>query len=93
MDCILGAAVTIVRGDREAVATAGPDGVRRRATTRKLRQLLQREIASRYRTLTVDGSQGPLAATCGPGFDDGGLCAVCDWIGSGGHGRVRMTTL
>ena len=57
MDCILDGAVAIVRGDRETVSVGNRDSVRRRATTRKLmrRYVLRRKIASRYRTLTVDG--------------------------------------
>ena len=71
IDCILGSAVAIVRGDREAVATDDRDGVRRRATTRKLRRLLRHEITSRYRTLDVGGVQAPPAAIYGRGFSKG----------------------
>ena len=62
IDCILGDAVSIARGDREAVAADNHDGVKRRATTRKLRRLLRRVITSRDQTLDVGGAQAPPAA-------------------------------
>ena len=67
---ILGDAFVIVHGDQEAVAADDRDGVRRRASRRLLRRLLRREIASRYGTLTTDGSQGPPEAIHGRGFYD-----------------------
>ena len=91
--CIPGGASTIAYGVCEAVAADDRDGVRRHASRRKLRWLTRRKIASRYRTLTADGSQGTPEAIHGLGFDDGGPCAVSDWIGSGGHGELRMTAL
>ena len=53
INSIPGRAITIVHGDREAIATEDRDDVRRRTTTSKVRRLLRREITSRYRTLDV----------------------------------------
>ena len=57
--------VAIVCGDREAIAANDCDGLRRRATTRKLRRLLRRKIPSRYPILGVWGTQVPPAAIYG----------------------------
>ena len=48
IECILGDAVAVVRGNQEAVAADDHDGVRWRAITRKLRRLLRRVITSPY---------------------------------------------
>ena len=69
IDYILGGAVTIIHGDREAVTADDRDDVRRRATTQKLMRLLRREITSRYRTLGVGGAQAPPAAIYGRDFN------------------------
>ena len=79
MDYVPGGATTVAHGDQEAVAAEDCGDVRRRATTRNFRRLTRREIASRYRTLTADGSQEPPEAIHGQGFNDGGPCAVADW--------------
>ena len=56
---ILGDAFVIVHGDQEAVAADDCDGVRRHATTRKLKRLLRRAIPSRSPILDVWGAQAP----------------------------------
>ena len=70
IDPSLGGAITIAYSVREVVAAGVRDGVQRRASRRQLKRLLRREIVSRYRTLTADGSQGPLEAIYGRGFND-----------------------
>ena len=67
IDSVPGGIVTIAHGDQQAVDA---NGVRRRATTRKVRRLLCRKIISRYGTLNTDGSQGPTEAIYGRGFND-----------------------
>ena len=75
---IPGGAITIVYGDRKAVATDSRDGVRQRLMTRKVRRLLRREIIPRYRNLDVRGSQAPPAEIYGRADNGGGPCAVSD---------------
>ena len=67
-----------MRGDQDAVAAKNCDGVRWRATTHKLRQLLRHVITSRYRALYVGGAQAPPAAIYGRADNGGGPCAVSD---------------
>ena len=64
-----GAAITIANGNRDGGAVDDRDGVRQRASRRLLRRLLRRKIASRYGTLTTDGSQGLPDDIYGRGFN------------------------
>ena len=66
----------MVRDDQEAVVAEDRDGVRRRATTRKLRWLLRRVITLRYRTLEGGGAQAPPAAIYVRADDGGAPCVV-----------------
>ena len=69
------------------------DGVRQR---RQLRRLTRHEIASRYRTLTAEGAQGPPEARHVGADDGGGLCAVSNGAEAAGtleHGYLRTGPL
>ena len=76
----------IVHGDREVIAVNDCSGVRRCATTYKVKRLLRREITSRYRTLDMGGTQAPPSAEYGQGLNKGWPCIVSDWIGRDCHG-------
>ena len=70
IDSIPGDAITIVHGDREAIAADDRGSVRQRASHHLLRRLLRYKIASRYGNLTTEGSQGPPETIYGLGFND-----------------------
>ena len=93
IDPSLDGAMAIVYGVREAVAVDNRNGSATARATRQLKRLLRREIASRYRTFTVDGSLGSPETSHGRVFDEGGPCDVCDWIGRGRHGSKTARVL
>ena len=83
-----GGAITIVNGDREAIAANDCDDMRWRTTTRKVRRLLRHKITPRYETLYTGGPLGPPETSSVQDIDDGGPCADADgaeWSGSHGH--------
>ena len=93
IEYVLDGVVAIVRCAREAAAADDRDGVRRRATTRKLRRLLRRVITSCYRTFDVGGAQAPPAAIYGQADDGGRPCAVSDGAEVAAMVKSGMTAL
>ena len=90
IDPSLGGAKAIVYGVREAVVVDNHDGSATAWAPRQLRRLLRRNIASWYRTLTTNCSQGSSEEIYERSSSDKWPCAVFDWIGRSCHDQHIM---